>query len=169
MAYDPEADLSIATPDGSDLSIAWVRDGATISVGGDQPMDQPPCRITLNRTQLLEIAIYILREVLPVIAPDGFIELYRKHAAPDRPVVETLERMMADFERARDAAQQTCTNGIAECQFAITLINEARAERGLPSVGSGGSDESPAAAAAALMKAVDRWATDSAKTGDPTK
>jgi hypothetical protein len=71
-----------------------------------------------------------------MIAPDGFVELYRKHTAPGRPVVETLERMIVDFARARDAAEEACTNGIAACQFAITLINEARAERGLPPVGS---------------------------------
>jgi hypothetical protein len=61
MAYDPEADLRIATPDGADLSIVWTQTGATISVGGDQPMGQPPCRITLTRLQLIDIALYIIK------------------------------------------------------------------------------------------------------------
>jgi hypothetical protein len=68
-------------------------------------------------------------------APDGFVDLYRKHTAPGRPAVETLEQMIADFEHARDAAQDACRNGIMACKHAIELINEARAERGLPPAG----------------------------------
>jgi hypothetical protein len=59
MAYDPEADLRIAASDGADLSIVWTETGATISIGGDQPMDQPPCRITLDRKQILDLGRYI--------------------------------------------------------------------------------------------------------------
>jgi hypothetical protein len=65
MAYDPEENLNIATPDGRDLSIVWTKAGATISIGGDQPMDQPPCRIMLDRQQILALGIYILRWVIP--------------------------------------------------------------------------------------------------------
>jgi hypothetical protein len=61
MAYDPEEDLNIAAADGADLSIVWTETGATISIGGDQPMDQPPSRITLNLTQLRDLADYIQR------------------------------------------------------------------------------------------------------------
>jgi hypothetical protein len=61
MAYDPDEDLHVATPDGSDLSIVWTQTGATISIGGDQPMDQPPCRIRLDLTQLRDVADYLLR------------------------------------------------------------------------------------------------------------
>jgi hypothetical protein len=61
MAYDPEENLNIATPDGRDLSIVWTKAGATISIGGDQPMGQPPCRITLTRLQLIDIALYIIK------------------------------------------------------------------------------------------------------------
>jgi hypothetical protein len=61
MAYDPEKDLNMAAPDGADLSIVWTETGATISVGGDQPMDQPPSRITLTNSQLISLAAYILK------------------------------------------------------------------------------------------------------------
>jgi hypothetical protein len=134
MAYDPEANLNIATPDGADLSVVWTQKGATISIGGDQPMDQPPCRISLNNTDLANLALYILRGTLPMASPDGFVDLYRKHAAPGRPAVETLERMIADFEQALDAAQAACFNGIMACRQAIAFINQARAARGLPPV-----------------------------------
>jgi hypothetical protein len=71
-----------------------------------------------------------------ISSDDRFIELYRKNTAPGRPVVETLERMITDFEQARNEAREACRNGVAACWFAIMLINEARAEPGLPPVGN---------------------------------
>jgi hypothetical protein len=58
---DRYADLSFENPDGADFSLVWVKGGrASISVGGDQPMDQPPCAITLDRARLIKLAGHIV-------------------------------------------------------------------------------------------------------------
>ncbi len=65
MNRDPYADFSATDDAGAELSLVWVGEGgdARISVGGDQPMDQPPCSILLGARTLKLLAEIILGEI----------------------------------------------------------------------------------------------------------
>jgi hypothetical protein len=53
---DPYADFTATDADGAELSIVWVKGGgARISVGGNQPLDQPPCSRLLGPRTLLAL------------------------------------------------------------------------------------------------------------------
>ena len=57
MSRDPWADLSLTDASGAYLSWVWLADGcAQLSIGGDQPLDQPPCSIKLTPEMQAQIA-----------------------------------------------------------------------------------------------------------------
>jgi hypothetical protein len=62
MARNAYADLTLADAQGGDLSLVFIAGGgARLYVGGDQPMDQPPCSVKLSRDQLARLADRIYR------------------------------------------------------------------------------------------------------------
>jgi hypothetical protein len=65
-------DFYATHPAGADISIVWLDDGgAFIRVGGDQPMDQPPCSIRRSREEMAALRDHLDAE-LGVTAPqDG--------------------------------------------------------------------------------------------------
>jgi hypothetical protein len=57
MSRDPWADLSLTDASGAYLSWVWLADGSVqLSIGGDQPLDQPPCSIKLTPEMQAQIA-----------------------------------------------------------------------------------------------------------------
>jgi hypothetical protein len=57
---DPYADYTVADDSGAELSIVWVQGGgARIYIGGDQPLDQPPCSILRSREEMVALRDYL--------------------------------------------------------------------------------------------------------------
>ena len=60
---DPYPIFTATDDAGAELSLVWADGGARIYIGGDQPMDQPPCSILLGDRTLKLLAEIILGEI----------------------------------------------------------------------------------------------------------